>query len=212
MNWKSIIILFLCCLIFVPDGHAEADKKRRKKKRKGKEVAFKQGQIGFQVAGGTAFNANFSKSEYHYYGDLSYKKGFPFGIRAEYGLSDFLGAGLYFGTMKEDVTITDVTNPLNIHHMNHKFTSLGLRFTYHQKLSSPKLDPYAGIAAGLTMVKVDYTSDLNELYIPPMDKAGLGFSIHAGCNFYFTKNIGAFIEGGYAIWLPMLNFGLSVKI
>ena len=210
MKLKAIIALVLCCLFVVPDLSAEVTKKRRKKKKK-KETAFKQGQIGGQVAAGFLLKTDYSKSDYGLYGDLAYKKSFPVYARAEYGITDFLGAGLYFGAYKETVTITDVTNPANIHTFDHSYKSLGLRMTYHQKLALAKLDPYAGVAVGMTMMKVKYTTALNEAFIPPMDKAGLGYMVYAGANFYFTENIGVFAEGGYGKWLPMVNAGISVK-
>jgi hypothetical protein len=210
MKLKAIIVLVLCCLFVVPDLSAEVTKKRRKKRKK-KELAFKQGQIGIQPAAGFIVKTDYSKADYGLYGNLTYKKGFPVFFRAEYGITDFLGAGLYFGAYKETVTITDVTNPANIHTFDHNYKSLGLRVTYHQKLAFAKLDPYAGFAVGTTLLKVKYTSVLNEAYITPMDKAGLGYSFHAGANFYFTDNIGVFVEGGYAKWLPMINAGISVK-
>ncbi len=209
MKFKAIIALVLCSLFFIPDMSAEVAKKR--KKRKGKEVAFKQGQVGGQVAAGFLLKTDYSKSDYGLYGTLAYKKSFPIFFHAEYGITDFLGAGLYFGMFKETVTITDVTNPTNIHTFDHSYKSIGARVTYHQKLDFAKLDPYAGISVGTTMLKVTYASALNEAFIPPMDKAGLGFSIHAGANFYFSKNIGVFVEGGYGKWLPMISTGLSVK-
>jgi hypothetical protein len=213
MRLKAIFAAVLCCLFFVGDLSADTSDvyKKRRKKRKKKEVAFKQGQIGGQVAAGFLLKTDYSKTDYGFYGDLTYKKSFPIYFRAEYGITDFLGAGIYFGAFKETVTITDVTNPNNIHVFDHSFKSIGVRATYHQKLSYAKLDPYAGIAVGMTLLKVDHSTSLNEDFIPPMDKAGLGYSVHAGANFYLSKNIGVFVEGGYAKWLPMVNAGLSVK-
>ncbi len=210
MNLKAFFAAALCCLFFVSDVSAEPAK-RRSRKRKKKEVAFKQGQIGGQVAAGFLVKTDYSKSDYGLYGTLTYKKTFPVFFHAEYGITDFLGAGLYYGMYKETVTITDVTNPNNIHVFDHSYNCLGLRVTYHQKLSYAKLDPYAGIGVGMTMMKVTHTTTLNEDYISPMAKAGLGYSVHAGANFYFTKNIGVFVEGGYAKWLPMVTGGISVK-
>jgi hypothetical protein len=213
MRFKAILAAVLCCLFFIGDisaGSTEMTKKRRKKRKK-KEVAFKQGQIGGQVAAGFVVKTDYSKTDYGLYGDLTYKKTFPIYFRAEYGITDFLGAGLYFGAFKEKVTITDVTNPNNIHIFDHSYKSLGVRFTYHQKLALTRLDPYAGIGVGLTMLKIDHSTSLNEDFIPPMTKAGIGYSVHAGANFYLAKNVGVFVEGGYAKWLPMVNAGISVK-
>ena len=212
MKIKSICLSVICCLLIVGNLSASGVEPIKKKKKKGKKVAFKKGQIGAQVAAGFLLSPDYSKTDYALYGTVAPSdKSFPLFYRADFGLTDFLAAGLYFGSIKETVTITDLTNPLNIHTFEHSFKSIGLRVNYHQKLATAKLDPYAGIAIGTTLLKVAYTSDLNDLFIPPMEKAGIGFSVAAGANFYFTKNIGMFVEGGYAKSLPMLTAGLSVK-
>jgi opacity protein-like surface antigen len=209
MKLRTLVLLVLCCLFAAGDLSAEDLKKKRRKKKK-KEVAFKQGQIGIQAGGGFVLKPDYSKSEYGLYGTIDKKIGFPIFFRAEYGITDFLGAGLYFGMFKDELTITDVTNPSNVHKFEHSYKAIGLRVAYHQKLSSPKLDPYAALCIGTTMVKAS-SSTASDTYITPMDKAGLGFGAYAGANFYFTKNIGVFVEGGYGKWLPMVMFGASIK-
>ena len=209
-NFKAFFAIVVCIFFFMNDASADVAKKRRKSRKK-KELAFKQGQIVLQPAAGFLVKTDYSSSDYALYGTVVYKKTFPIFFHAEYGITDFLGAGLYYGTYKETATITDVTNPNNIHVFDHTYNCFGLRVNYHQKLSFAKLDPYAGLGVGMTKMKVNYTTDLNEPFIAPMAKAGLGYSVYAGANYYFTDNIGVFVEGGYAKWLPMVSAGITVK-
>lgn len=212
MRLKALFLLILCALVVAGDLHAEeAKKKRRKKKRKkGKELAFKQGQIGVQAGGGALVISNYSKADYSIYGTNEFKKGFPINFRAEYGVADFVGIGLWYGMYKETVTITDVTVADNVYGYDHKFSQICLRPAFHVPLAMAKLDPYVAVPFGMLKVKATPFGTYNYVQ-QPLEK-GFAWGIHAGANFYFTPNIGAFVEGGYGQWLPLVNFGLAFKI
>ncbi|HLG04390.1 MAG TPA: hypothetical protein VI731_12400 [Bacteroidia bacterium] len=212
MRIKGILLILLCCFFTAGELSADVEKKKRRKKKKKKgqqETAFHQGQIGFQAAGGFLLKTDYSSTDYPLFGTTEYDRGFPIYFRGEYGITDFLSAGLYFGMFKEKVTITDVTNPSNINGFDHSFKSIGLRAAYHQNIGLALLDPYAGFAVGITTVKV--TPFGTENLITPMEKGPLGFSIYAGANVCFTPNIGVFVEGGYSRWLPMISAGVQFK-
>lgn len=211
MNFRSIIMILMALIVAVGSADAETLKKRRKKKKRGKEVAFKAGQIGASAGAGFVVKGNYSKSDYSIYGTNEFDKGFPINIRAEYGVTDFLGIGVWYGMYKEKVTIQDVTVPTNSYGYDHKFTQLALRPAFHVPLGHPKLDPYVAIPFGMNMTKA--TPDGNEHnHVQEPLKSGFGWAIHGGANYYFTSNIGAFVEGGYGSWFPMVNFGLSFKL
>ena len=213
MRLKAIFLLALCALFAAGDLNAEELKKRRKKKkRRGKVVAFKAGQIGFGVGGGFLVKENYSKTDYSIYGTTETDGGFPFGLHAEYGVTDFLGIGLYFGMYKDKITISDVTVPGNIYGYEHKYTNLCLRPAFHIPLGMAKLDPYVAIPFGLNKVKAnDFKEEGAYNYVQNPMKSGFCYAINAGANLYFSDNIGAFVDGGYGSGLPMINFGVSVK-
>lgn len=210
MRLKTIFLLLLCFCFAAGELNAEEAKKRRKKrKKKGKVTAFKQGQVGGQVGGGVLVKTDYSKSDYSIYGENSFDKGFPFFFRAEFGATEFLGIGVWYGMYKEDVTISDLTVPENVYGYKHKFSQVCLRPAFHVPLGMAKLDPYAGLLIGYNTVKATPFGTYN--YVQEPLKGGMAWGIHGGANFYFTENIGVFVEGGYGKWLPMVNFGLAVK-
>jgi hypothetical protein len=213
MKFKTIFLLVLCALFAAGDLSAEEMKKRRKKKKKrGKVVAFKAGQIDVGAGGGFLVKQNYSKADYSIYGETETKGGFPFGFRAEYGASEFLGIGLYVGMYKDKITITDVTMPGNVYGYEHKYLNICLRPAFHVPLGMKKLDPYVGVPFGLNKVKATpFNSEGAYNMVQEPLKTGFCWAIHAGANFYFTDNIGAFVEGGYGSGLPMVNFGVVAK-
>lgn len=213
MKLKAIFLLLLCAVFLAGDlGAEEMKKRRKKKKKKGKVTAFTAGQIGIQVGGGFLVKENYSKTDYSIYGTTETKGGFPFGLRAEYGATDFLGIGILFGMYKDEITITDVTNPANVYGYKHKYTNICLRPAFHVPLGMEKIDPYVAVPFGLNKVKAEINDDEPgaNMVQEPM-KSGFCWALHAGANLYFTDNIGAFVEGGYGSGLPMVNFGLAVK-
>ena len=212
MKIKAIFLLVLCAIFAAGDLSAEEMKKKRRKKRKkrGKVVAFKAGQFGLQAGGGFLVTENYSKTDYSIYGETETKGGFPFGFRAEFGATDFLGIGVLFGMYKDEITITDVTAPDNIYGYSHKYTTICLRPAFHVPLGMEKLDPYVAIPFGLNKVKATPTGTGFNYVQEPM-KNGFAWAIHAGANYYFTQNIGAFVEGGYGTGLPKINLGIAVK-
>lgn len=212
MKLKALFLLVFCAFFLAGDlGAEELKKKRRKKKkRRGKVVAFKGGQMGVQAGAGFLVKTNYSKSDYSIYGTNDIKGGFPFSIRAEYGATDFLGIGLWFGMYKDAVTITDVTAPDNVYGFDHKYMQICLRPAFHVPLGMAKLDPYVAIPFGLNKVKATATGDGFNYVQEPL-KSGFAWGIHAGANYYFSEHVGIFVEGGYGQWLPMVNLGLAAK-
>ncbi len=212
MKLKAIFLLVLCALFAAGDLSAEEMKKKRRKKKKkrGKVVAFKAGQMDVGLGAGFLVKENYSKSDYSIYGETETKGGFPFGFRAEFGATEFLGIGVYVGMYKDEITITDVTAPDNIYGYKHKYTQICVRPAFHVPLGMKKLDPYVGIPFGLNKVKATPTG-VGFNYVQEPLKSGFCWAIHAGANLYFTDNIGAFVEGGYGSGLPMVNFGVVAK-
>lgn len=214
MKLKAIFLILLCAIFAAGDlGAEEMKKKRRKKKKKrGKVVAFKAGQMDVQAGGGFLVQRNYSKSDYSIYGSNETKGGFPFSIRAEYGVTDFLGIGLWYGMYKDKITITDMTAPTNVYGYEHKYMHLCARPAFHVPLGMAKLDPYVAVPFGLNKVKASpFNNEGGVNLVQEPLKSGFAWAIHGGANYYFTDNIGAFVEGGYGQWLPLINFGITAK-
>ncbi len=212
MKLKSLLLLLFCAFFIAGDLSAEVAKKKKRKKKRGKVVAFKAGQMGVAVGGGFGVKQNYSKTDYAIYGTNEMKGGFETSIRAEYGVTDFLGMGLWVGFTKDKLTITDVTAPTNIYGYDHKYTQICLRPAFHVPLGMEKLDLYAAVPFGLNKVKATpFNNEGGFNYVQEPLKSGFAWAIHGGANLYFTDNIGAFIEGGYGQSMPMFSFGLAAK-
>lgn len=209
MRIKSLLLIVLCLSIFASDVSAESAKKKRRRKKKKKELAFMPGQVGGQVAAGFLMKPDYSKTDYSIYGTNTIDPGFPFSIRAEYGVASVFSIGLGFGLYKDKLTIGDVTVPDNIYGFDHKYTMIFVRPAFHAPLGLEKLDVYAGLPLGFTSIKATPFGTNNFVFEPL--KGGFAWGVMAGANFYFTKNIGVFAEGGYGKNLPLINAGLAVK-
>lgn len=180
-------------------------------KKKRKRGAFEQGQITAHIGIGIIEKANYKDVDYSIYGSTVYKKKLPFNIMVDYGVASVLSLGLYMGFYGEDVTVTDNTNPDNVYGLENKFKQFALRATYHQPLEG-KLDPYAVLTIGFNKCKskaLDLPGN-NVLLLDPYT-GGFAWGIEAGANFYFTDNIGVYLEAGYGTWVPIINLGTAVK-
>ncbi|HEY8403703.1 MAG TPA: hypothetical protein VIK71_03745 [Flavobacteriales bacterium] len=134
-------------------------------------------------------------------------KGFgPITAKYEHGLSDKVGIGLVLGYggatiswRDENVTQTDDGTEIRAYkyeYKNKKITGVA-RINWHLG-SHDKIDPYIGLGLGFKSNKFTLsTNDAN------FDESELNFNLFPmsmsasfGCRFYFTDNIGAFIELG----------------
>lgn len=208
MKTKLVALLVLALIASATDVNANPYKH---KKKRFKQMAYKPGQIGAHVGSAFIFKTNYTEQEYSLYGTVETdKKGFIYAVSGEYAVTHFLAVGgYYFGGVSEKVTITDVTNPANVYGFNHKFMGFGLRPVFHAPIEHAKIDPYAGINVGMTKIKMTAFGEKN--YIDGLEGSKINFGIFAGANYFFTKNIGVFAEGGYAKWYPMVHAGVAVK-
>lgn len=94
------------------------------------------------------------------------------------------------------------------------YTIIGLRGAYHfTGLDVDKVDLYGGVMLSYNILSYKY-SDTDPYYSDSYYNYGTygsaaGFSIYGGGRYFFTDNIGAFLELGYGI--SYLNLGLSFK-
>jgi hypothetical protein len=133
-----------------------------------------------------------------------YSGGIPFGASFELGITDAISVGGnvdYLSHKYKDLG-------------NFKFTALyiGARGSYHfnelLNISNDKIDLYGGVTLGYRVFswKDDFGSDgLGNSY-----GSGVYLGILAGGKYYFSNNIGAFVELG-AIGSTNARIGLAVK-
>jgi len=83
------------------------------------------------------------------------------------------------------------------------YTIIGVRSAYHfNGINVKELDVYGGVMLSYDIVSYKYSSNV---YNPYYDNlvgdygSGIGFSLYVGGRYYFTDNIGGFLELGYGI-------------
>jgi hypothetical protein len=93
--------------------------------------------------------------------------------------------------------------------------SFGLRGSYHFNFNVRNLDTYASIALGWVIYTLNY--DWKET--PPDyfrnnnsddDNSTFFYDVRVGVRYFFTNNIGAFLEAGYSP-VSLVNLGLALK-
>jgi hypothetical protein len=88
----------------------------------------------------------------------------------------------------------------------------GVRGAYHFNFVE-NLDTYAGLTLGYVIQTADVTYGSAYDNIPKTDYPGISFflfGVNVGGRYFFTKNIGAYLELGYS-GLQVVSAGLSVK-
>jgi hypothetical protein len=98
----------------------------------------------------------------------------------------------------------------------YKFTythfAIGARGMYHFNFLK-NLDTYAGLVLGYVISngKADYTGEWgNSVKTDPTNLSYFLWGINIGARYFFTNNIGAYLELGYS-GLQVVNLGLSLK-
>ena len=184
-------------------------------------------------SGGTCFTGNsnvlnlgvgfFGGSYYKYGKNGSYKYSVSpaFSASFEHGLPEkigpgYIGIGFYLGYRTATYRFDDFYYLNNRYYYEHKWTYSfwAIRGVYHvEELMTDNAELYFGSNLGIRYVKYSYNTNsidpfannykLNEASIRP------SLSLFAGGRYYFTKNIGAFLEIGYGI--TWLTGGLAFK-
>ncbi|MDR1256367.1 MAG: hypothetical protein LBJ86_01310 [Spirochaetaceae bacterium] len=135
----------------------------------------------------------------------------PVSVSVEYLLQKLpLSVGGYFSmaTNKADFGIANYSDTV---------AGAGARASWHLNLVKT-LDPYISLTVGWIIWKQEVEDTRSEfagstLFSPTTAKVNrgtvfLGFNI--GARYFFTKNVGAYIEAGYNV-LSVLSAGLSLK-
>ncbi|MCX6273371.1 MAG: hypothetical protein NTU44_19555 [Bacteroidetes bacterium] len=203
------------------NSYNEMMKKKRRKKKSGRKSkggsSFDQGNI--VISAGYGF-PNLTKSVYKAYSSyLDYKvtgTG-PIHVKVEYGITESFGIGLSVNNVSTKVSWQDegydtAFNPVK-YESGFKFHAIAfnVRGNYHF-IREDNLDLYAGLGLGYNSSKSEYyTNDpysLGNLTISALIPLGLEFSV--GIRYYFTDNIGVYMEVGAA--KSIIQGGLAIKI
>jgi hypothetical protein len=133
----------------------------------------------------------------------------PMFLKYEYGVSEKIGLGIIAGysgfTIKwqeeySTYNSTTGTYSTGYYNWNLKYTSpsVGVRFNYHFA-TKDKLDPYFGVGAGWRGGSFSYSTD-DPNGTGTVTKVKVLFPVYmpitVGMRYYFTDNIGAYIELG----------------
>ena len=139
----------------------------------------------------------------------------PLSVKGEYALSDKIGFGLsvnyvsFAATWIEDGTdAAGNTIPYTYTFSRSSVSVLG-RMNIHFA-TSEKLDPYWGVGAGYRTGSYKFTSNdpfyTGNITFPTIP---FGFETTIGLRYYFSDNIGAYVEMGYA--KALIQGGLALK-
>lgn len=138
-------------------------------------------------------------------GLTAYSGGLPFGASFEYGITDVISAGVSLDFYSANYA---TTGP------NYKYFVIypGIRGSYHFNelfnLNIKKLDIYATASLGYrAFVWRDTYQISGNSY-----NSGVFVGAHAGARYYFTENIGAFLEVGANFFGPSsAKTGIAIK-
>ncbi|GAB6392599.1 MAG: porin family protein [Treponematales bacterium] len=136
------------------------------------------------------------------YGILPYTMSLPpISASVEYALPNLpLSVGGYFGIAmdEEDLGVGSYSDTL---------VGIGAKASWHMDLGLKNLDPYASLTLGWLVWTQTYSlggSDTDS------DYSTFFYSANIGARYFFTKNIGAYIELGYSA-VSVASLGLAVK-
>jgi hypothetical protein len=147
-------------------------------------------------------------------GDYEFERKLPpISASVEYALAISLPitVGGYFGITTYDDTrtywggITYVTT-----HYTGTLIGLGVKAAYHVDFGVRNLDTYAGLLLGYLSWKYENTVRGISTTVVTDNDDEFFFGIHLGARYFFTNNIGAYIELGYSK-ISIVSIGLAVK-
>jgi opacity protein-like surface antigen len=149
------------------------------------------------------------------YGFSAYSMGIPpIGVSVDFKLPIkqpiTIGGTAAFSTWKNSTNVWGVSNSeIDVTYTN---IGIGVRGAYHFNLLK-NLDTYAGITLGYVIQKTDVTYGSAYGGFQPTYEDGASFILiggNVGARYFFTKNIGAYLELGYS-GLQVASIGLAVK-
>jgi hypothetical protein len=160
--------------------------------------AFKKGQYAFGLGPGFGNLQHPNGNDYLMYGTVTGDYTFPITFSAEYGLTSFLGIGIFFDHFTSTIEVEDNTDPSNKNGFEYKSSSFVVCGAYHLYLGRNYnwIDPYARAGIGFRALKSTPFGD-NNIFEP--NKGGFAWTTVAGVNIYPMQALGVFVEAGYGI-------------
>ena len=141
----------------------------------------------------------------------------PLVARYEYGLSEKIGFGIVAGysMMSLSYTYQDWNSTMTAQ-VNYTATlkwsspSVGARMSIHFA-TKDKLDPYFGVSAGWSGNTFTWTdTNPNNNTKSSVSFSPFYFGLGVGMRYYFTDNIGMYVEFGWDKW-ALMQAGLALK-
>ncbi|MEN9613501.1 MAG: hypothetical protein RLZZ628_4315 [Bacteroidota bacterium] len=185
----------------------------KKKRRSSSGDAFAQGKFTLNLGYGlTTLGTNYFAS-YESFGNYSVSSLGPIFVKAGYGITDKIEAGLNFNYNQASATFSTpsflgLNNNYTATYQYSSWSAIA-RVTGHF-LTSEKLDPYWTAGVGYRSLAFKFTS--NDPIFPtltPTISAPFAFEAGAGLRYYFTPNIGVYVEAGLSS--SPLQAGLAVQ-
>lgn len=180
-----------------------------------KAQAFEEGNIivsagyGFPNLVGTLF------SVYETYAGYNISSFGPLYFKGEYAVTDNIGVGLALGfsstTIEYNRESFDAQGDAVTYVDGYTYASSNylVRVNYHFG-DSDKFDPYCGVGMGYRSSKSEFTSTEPGYVSTDLDfPFPFGFETTFGTRYYFTDNIGAYAEVGFA--KSIFQIGISAK-
>jgi hypothetical protein len=124
--------------------------------------------------------------------------GTPIGASFEYGISEKIGVGAYFGYASK-------TFPVFLDEYTVTYMLFGAKGNYHF-YQSDQIDAYGGLILGYNAATAKWKGSST---LPTPTVGGVTYGGVIGARYYFTESIGAFAEAGYGI--SYLTVGLAYK-
>lgn len=174
-----------------------------------KAQGFQENDVNVQFGYGVG---NLAQSFFSAFKDelnYEYKAKGPFFAKLEYAVSDTFGFGVNLAYVGADVTWNETDNVIT--NIDWYSLSLLVRANYHFG-NNPKFDPYIGAGFGyrtaswdISYSDPDFDGDLSfDNFFP------LGFETTIGARYFFTEQLGVYIEAGIA--KAVFQAGVNVKI
>ncbi|MBK9284209.1 MAG: hypothetical protein IPM51_07785 [Sphingobacteriaceae bacterium] len=215
---KKCIFFTLCILILFSTHSTQAQKDNKQKSASSGGSCFAGNNSVINL--GVGF---FSSVTYRYgkNGSYKYTQTPALSLSYEYGLPEkigpgHVGVGAYFGYRAATYRFDDFYYLNNRYYYEHKWTYSywAIRGVYHlDDLMNDKAELYFGTTLGIRYTKYKFNPNSNDpfLYNYELRESAVrpNISLFAGGRYYFTENIGAFLEIGYGI--TWLTGGLALK-